>query len=311
MGVKSITAWLNENGYRTRRGKYWTIGMVHKRLTDSAVKGDYFYGKKAGIETAVHVPVPEIIPAHRFDMAQRILRGRSPKKKPPRDTTSDILLSTVAVCGHCGSGMKLATGKGGKYRYYSCTGEMGRGKSTCPGMRVPMDAFDQLIIETVSKHLFSSQRVREMLSELMERQALKRHENSGHLDRIRAELNEAEKRLRRFYDAMETGAIDPSEPTFKERLAELTEKRNLAKAAEDRALAELQPTAKLTEKAVKKFADFVRTQLSEGSLQFKRHYLRAVIDKIIVNENSVKIFGATDIRNSGKIKGARPFKSAA
>ena len=311
MGVKSITSWLNENGYRTRNGKNWSIGMVHQLLTNSAIKGDYLYGKKAGIETAVHVPVPEIIPAHRFDMAQKILRGRNPKKTPPRDTTSDILLSKIAVCGHCGSGMTISTGKGGKYRYYSCSGEMRRGKSTCPGMRVPMDAFDQFIIETLSKHLFSNQRVREMLSDLIKRQAIRRHESSGHLDQIRAELNEAEKRLRRFYDAMETGTIDPSEPTFKERLDALTEKRNLAKAAEDRALAELQPTAKLTEKTVKKFADFVRTQLSEGTLQFKRQYLRAVIDKIIVNENSVTILGAADNRTGQISKEISAFKSAA
>lgn len=289
MGVKSITSWLNENGYRTRAGKNWTTGMVHRLLTSSAIKGEYLYGKKAGVETAVRVSVPEIIPAHRFDMAQKILRRRNPKKTPPRDTTSNILLSKIAVCGHCGSGMTISTGKGGKYRYYSCSGEMRRGKSTCPGMRVPMDAFDQLIIETLSKHLFSNQRVREMLSDLLERQAVRRYEKSGHLDQIRAELNEAEKRLRRFYDAMETGAIDPSEPTFKERLAALTEKRNLAKAAEEHALAELQPTAKLTEKTVKAFATFVRKQLNEGTLQFKRQYLRAVIDKIIVNEKSVKV----------------------
>ena len=78
-----------------------------------------------------------------------------------------------------------------------------------------------------------------------------------------------EKRLRRFYDAMEDGAIDPSKPTFKERLTELREKRDLAKVAEDRVLAELQPPAKLTDKGVKKFADFARTQLGEGNLQFK------------------------------------------
>ena len=248
MGVKSITAWLNENGYRTRGGKNWPIGMVHKVLRTARSRGTTSTEKRPGIETAIHIPVPEIIPAHRFDMAQKVLRERNPKKTPPRDTTSDILLSKVATCGHCGSGMTISTGKGGKYRYYSCSGEMRRGKSTCPGLRVPMDAFDQFIIATVSKHLFSTQRVREMLSDLMERQAARRHENSGHLDRIRAELNEAENKLRRFYDAMESGAIDPSEPTFKERLTALTEKRNLAKAAEDRALAELQPTAKLTEK---------------------------------------------------------------
>ncbi|SMX43880.1 hypothetical protein MAA8898_02925 [Maliponia aquimaris] len=167
--------------------------MVHQRLTDSAVKGDYLYGKKAGRETAIHVLVPEIIPPHRFDMAQKILRKRNPQITAPRTTTSNILLSRIAVCGHCGSGMVIDTAKSGTYRYYNCSGERRRGKSTCPGMRVPMEAFDQFVIETVSTHLFSSQRVREMLSNLMERQAIRRHENSGHLDRIRTELNEAEK----------------------------------------------------------------------------------------------------------------------
>lgn len=83
MGVKSITAWLNGNGYRTRRGKNWTIGMVQRLLTNSAVKGDYIFGKNAGIETAIHISVPEIIPAHRFDMAQKILRARNPRWNQP------------------------------------------------------------------------------------------------------------------------------------------------------------------------------------------------------------------------------------
>jgi DNA invertase Pin-like site-specific DNA recombinase len=300
MGVKSITAWLNENGYRTRRGSSWTIGVVHRLLTDSAMKGDYLYGKKAGIETAVPVVVPEIIPAHRFDMAQKTLRERNPIKTPPRDTTSDILLSKVARCGHCGSGMTISTGKGGKYRYYSCSGEMRKGKSTCPGMRVPMDAFDQLVIEHISEALFSVERMREMLADLMERQAARRHQSSGHLDRIRAELDGAETRLRRFYDAIETGAIDPLEPTFKERLDDLTEKRNFAKAAEERALAELEPQTKLTNKMVEKFAYLVRTQLQKGSIQFKRRYLRAVIDTIIVNDDNVKIIGKSATGNRGE-----------
>ena len=81
MGVKSITVWLNENGYRTRRGKNWSIVMVNRLLTNSVVKGDYIYGKRGGIETAIHVSVPEIIPAHRFDMAQKLLWIRNPKGK--------------------------------------------------------------------------------------------------------------------------------------------------------------------------------------------------------------------------------------
>lgn len=83
LDVKSITAWLNENGYRTRRGKNWSNGMVQRLLTNSAVKGDYIFGKNEGIERAIQIPTPEIIPAHRFDMAQKILRTRNPRRNPP------------------------------------------------------------------------------------------------------------------------------------------------------------------------------------------------------------------------------------
>lgn len=90
MGIKSITAWLNENGYRTRSGKNWTIGMVHRLLTNSVVKGDYVFGKNGGIETPIHIPVPEIIPAPRFDKVQKILRARPPKTIPPASSNAKV-----------------------------------------------------------------------------------------------------------------------------------------------------------------------------------------------------------------------------
>lgn len=311
MGVKSITTWLNEHGHRTRSGKNWTIGMVHRVLTDSAIKGDYFHGKKAGMETAIHVPVPEIIPAHRFDTAQKILSDRNPKRKPPRDTTSKILLSKVARCGHCGSGMTISTGKGGKYRYYSCSGEMRKGKSTCPGMRVPMELFDQFVITKVSEELLTMDRMRAVLSHLMERQAVRNHEGNGHLEKIRRELNEAETNLRRLYDAMAAGVVDPLEPTFKQRIEEITSRRDLAKAAERRALDQLKPQTRITDKVLKKFVDFVATQLRDGPLPFKRQYLRAVIDKIIVHNNSVKIIGKSTAKVQGSGKSQSSTRHAA
>lgn len=77
--------------------------------------------------------------------------------------------------------------------------------------------------------------------------------------------------------------------TFKERLDARAEKRNLTKAAEKCVLSELQPYARLTAKRVIKCADFVRTHLSDGTLQFKRQHRRAVRDKVTVNQGSVKI----------------------
>ena len=46
MGVKALTAWLNERGYRTRVGARWGIGQLHKIITSPTYKGDYRFNRK-------------------------------------------------------------------------------------------------------------------------------------------------------------------------------------------------------------------------------------------------------------------------
>ena len=86
LGVKKVTAWLNEHGYRTRGGARWGIGQIHKILTDPVYKGDYQRRtNSAGAETEIiHIPVPQIVPAETFDAVQLSLASRNPKATPPR-----------------------------------------------------------------------------------------------------------------------------------------------------------------------------------------------------------------------------------
>ena len=39
IGVKTITVWLNEHGYRTRAGANWGIGPVHTMLSNAVYAG--------------------------------------------------------------------------------------------------------------------------------------------------------------------------------------------------------------------------------------------------------------------------------
>ncbi len=158
-----------------------------------------------------------------------------------------------------------------------------------------MERFDELIIEEVSGKLFTRERMCQMLTGLRERQAAKREENSGHLDSINAELSDAELNLKRIYAAIGSGIIDPTDPTLQEQIAETKERRDFAKAARERAMVELAPEAEITDETIERFTNFVRHRLRDGDNQFKRSYLRAVLDKIVVNDNSVKIVG--DRRN--------------
>ena len=71
---KKIAEHLNAAGYRTRAGKLWHVGPLHKILTNPVYKGAYVYtrrdsraGKHRPIEERVDVACPAIIDPGRFD----------------------------------------------------------------------------------------------------------------------------------------------------------------------------------------------------------------------------------------------------
>ncbi|HYD29494.1 MAG TPA: recombinase family protein, partial [Azospirillaceae bacterium] len=44
-GVKKIAGFLNKNGYTTREGRRFSLGTVHKILTNQTYAGTYIYGR--------------------------------------------------------------------------------------------------------------------------------------------------------------------------------------------------------------------------------------------------------------------------
>ena len=105
LGVKEIVKWLNGRGYRTRRGKSFGVGPVHKLLTNTVYIGRWKFNqtssktreRKAEAEV-VEIAVPAIIEPDTFEQVQRQLHARSPRRQPPRVTTGPILLTGLAVC---------------------------------------------------------------------------------------------------------------------------------------------------------------------------------------------------------------------
>jgi len=77
--------------------------------------------------------VPAIIDEEAFNRVQAALKARSPKATAPRSVNDLTMLASVARCAECGAAMILNTGKGGSYRYYSCSKAMKQGKTACRG----------------------------------------------------------------------------------------------------------------------------------------------------------------------------------
>jgi site-specific DNA recombinase len=81
---------------------------------------------------------------------KRQLQARSPKVVAPRVTTGPILLTGLAVCAACGSGMMLRTGTSKNrrvYRYYTCSSCATKGKTVCKWRSIPMEKLDRLVTD--------------------------------------------------------------------------------------------------------------------------------------------------------------------
>lgn len=298
MGVKAVASWLNEHGYRTRTGARWGIGPLHAILTRTTYKGQHVFNRKIWKTgqpkpeaDQIGVNVEAIIDARTFDAVQAALKARNPKATPPRVVTGPILLTGLATCASCDGGMTLRTGKSGRYRYYTCATCAQQGKSACKGRSIPMEKLDRLVTERLADRLLTRERVADLLAGLMQRQAARDEDHANRLTALRAKLADTQGRLDRLYAAIESGIADLADETFRNRVAAVKTERDLAQVTFDRAVAELNPRARITEESIAAFVDVMRKNVLNGDTPFRRAYIRSVIDQVEVDDDEIRIIG--------------------
>jgi site-specific DNA recombinase len=304
LGVKEIVKWLNARGYRTRRGKTFSVGLVHKLLTNTVYIGRWRFNqtssrtrKKKADSEVVEIPVPAIIKPGTFEQVQRQLHARSPKAQAPRVTTGPILLTGLAVCATCWGGMTLRTGtsKGGRvYRYYTCSNCATKGKTACKGRSIPMQKLDTLVTEHLMERLFKPERVAAILASLSSGRAQEAAALDGRLMALQREMIDADDKLKRLYRLVEDGLTDLDE-VLKERLNTLKADRDRAKAALERAKAHSASQIQIDPALIERFGRTMRESFSTGSVPFRKAYLRSLIDVIEVDDHRIRIKGSKDL----------------
>jgi site-specific DNA recombinase len=126
----------------------------------------------------------------------------------------------------------------------------------------------------------------------------KRADGARRSDRRRkhiAELNkraaEADLRLKRLYDAIETGVADLGDPGLKERIAGLKAIRDQAQADTMRAQAVLDSAAQqpITTTVLREFAVTARKRMRIEGGGYRRDHLRALAQRVEVADREVRI----------------------
>jgi site-specific DNA recombinase len=303
LGVKEVTKWLNRNGYRTRRGETFGVAAVHKILTNTVYVGEWRFNvtssrtrQRKAEEEVIKIAVPAIIEPHVFEQVQRQLHARSPRVVAPRLTTGPILLTGLAVCATCGGAMTLRTGTsstGTVHRYYTCSTCARKGKSACKGRSIRMDKLDGLVTDHLVDRLLHPERLAVLLSSLSAGRAEKADSVNRRIMALQREVTDAEDRLKRLYRLVEDGMTDLDD-VLKDRLHQLKSDRDRAKGALDAAKSRQGAAIRIDPALIDNFGRTMRENLTDGSIPFRKAYLRSLVDVIEVDDTQIRIRGSKD-----------------
>lgn len=244
MGVKAITCLLNERSIRTPNGGRWRLSQIHTILTRTTYIGQHRFNRrhartkqrKAKTEHAI-MSVPPLIAEHDFNEVQRLLRSRNSKMTHPQAVGGPTLLTGICFCASCGGAMTIRTGRGStgrSYRYYTCSTRARQGRTGCQGPAVPMDRLDDAVIDFLRSTLLAPERIEAMMIPLLAHREDWTDRRRQHGVELRAQADEAERKLRNLYEAVENGMFVSTDRMFKERIAELSSLREQAEIEADR-----------------------------------------------------------------------------
>jgi site-specific DNA recombinase len=300
LGLKRTVSWLNERGYPTRKGARFGVATVHKILTNSVYVGEWVFNKCEArtqrakpVDQWITVEVPPIIERAEFDAVQATLKAHNPRVTAPRVVTGPVLLTGLATCASCEGAMTMRTGtsrSGQVHKYYACSTWLRKGKTACKGRTVRMDTLDNLVVEHLSKRLFTTERLVAILAAAFACRAEKAVEVDRRVVSLQREVTDAADKLKRLYRMVEEG-IAELDDILTDRVASLKLDRERAQAALDRIQAQAAPPGEIPLAAIEQFGRVMRENIANGEIPLRKSYLRAVVDRIEVDDASIRIIG--------------------
>jgi hypothetical protein len=229
---------------QTAAWKFWARRALGSRTGSSHSDPSNLYRpprvQQAQPDQGTEAEVPPLIDQATFDAVQAHLRSRDPKVTPARVVSGPTLLTGICFCADCQGAMTLRTGKGGRYRYYTCSTKARQGETGCTGRSIPMEKLDNLVARYIEDRLLDPERLEEVLAYVLNRRQERSERRHEHIAELNKRAAETDLRLKRLYDSIEAGIADLADPALKERIAGLKAIRDQAQADAGRAQALLE-----------------------------------------------------------------------
>ncbi|KXV59557.1 hypothetical protein AD948_08145 [Acetobacter senegalensis] len=100
--------------------------------------------------------------------------------------------------------------------------------------------------------------------------------------------------MQRLYAAIEKGVVDATDPTLRERFDALKARRDETRRLCAMAEAPAMVVPVITDEMIGRFSHDLRAKLADGPVAMRKEYLRAIVDRIEVDDGEIRIFGRKD-----------------
>lgn len=203
----------------------------------------------------------------------------------------------------------IRTGKSGRNRYYACSIKARQGETGCAGRAIPMETLDTLVASHIEQRLLQPERLHEILASMLTHRQERLERRREHIAELNKRGTEADQRLRRLYDAIESGVADIIDPALKERIDRLKAIRDQAQADVVRAQSSLTTSGEdsVTPAMVARFADIACKRMRIEGGGYRRDHLRALAQRVEVGAKEVRIIGSKGdlLRTLAAVSGAK------
>ncbi|WP_228391324.1 zinc ribbon domain-containing protein [Komagataeibacter medellinensis] len=179
----------------------------------------------------------------------------------------------------------LTLGRG--YRYYTCSIKARQGETGCSGRSIPMPQLDAIVCDHIENRLLQPERLEDILASILDRREERADHRREHIAELNRRAAETELRLKRLYEAIESGVADLNDPALKERVVAL-------RALRDQAQAQLESSGQMamTPAALRTFATSALKRLRQDGGGYRRDHLRAFAQRVEVGETHIRIIGS-------------------
>ncbi|HEY0122500.1 MAG TPA: hypothetical protein VGC14_12205 [Rhizobium sp.] len=151
-----------------------------------------------------------------------------------------------------------------------------------------------MVVSHIEERLLDPARLEKLLGSILGRREDQAERRREHIASLQRQATESESRLKRLYDAIESGVADLDDPALKERIAGLKVLRDQARADSDRAQALLESPghSALSPAMIEGFARRARERIRGHEGGYRRDHLRALAQRVEVADDAIRIMGS-------------------